>query len=114
MNRQELIIAIAAVLFAAFLLGWLVRALIGRISRIGPQSLDELDRMARKLHDAEEARDKAALTLETREAELTERLARTTTELHSALDGLRESRAEIEELRDYIDRKLMRGHPDQG
>lgn len=108
MNRTEFIIATAVILFTAFMLGWLVRALIGRFSRVAPQSMDELDRMAQKLHDAEEARNRAVLNLETREAELAGRLSRTETELRSAQDGLAESRAEIEELRAYIERKLQR------
>lgn len=112
MNRNEFIIATAVILFAAFLLGWIVSALINRFSRVAPQSMDELDRMAQKLHHAEEARDRAILSLETREQELTERLSRTATELRSALDNLRESRTEIEELRDYIDRRLNRGAKD--
>lgn len=109
MNRTEFIIATAVILFAAFMLGWLLSALVGRFSRVAPQSMDELDRMAQKLHDAEEARDRAVLSLETREQELTERLAHTATELRSAQDNLEESRAEIEELRAYIDRKLQKG-----
>ena len=46
--------------------------------------------------------------LEEREADLAGRLAASDTDLQAALDALRESRAEVEELRDYIERKLAR------
>lgn len=108
MNRTEFIIATAIILFAVFLLGWLVSALLGRFSRVAPSEMDEVERLSQKLHDAEHARDRAILDLENREADLTARLSHTSSELRSAMDGLRESRAEIEELRDYIERKLAR------
>ncbi len=109
MDRTVFITVTAITLFTAFLLGWLINALVMRFRRIAPQSMDELERLAQRLHETEEARDAAIMTLEKREAEMTERMARTGTQLRSALDELRESRAEIEELRAYIDRKLGRG-----
>ncbi len=108
MNRTEFIIATAIILFAVFLLGWLVNALLSRFSRVAPSEMDEAEKLSQKLHDAEQARDRAILDLENREADLTARLSHTSSELRSAMDGLRESRAEIEELRDYIERKLAR------
>ncbi|MDN3712390.1 hypothetical protein QWZ10_12650 [Paracoccus cavernae] len=108
MNRTEFIIATAIILFAVFLLGWLVNALLSRFSRVAPSEMDEVEKLSQKLHDAEQARDRAILDLENREADLTARLSHTSSELRSAMDGLRESRAEIEELRDYIERKLAR------
>lgn len=108
MNRTEFIIATAGILFAAFALGWLVRALLGRFQRVAPQSLAEIEALTGQLQAAKAQRDQARLDLKSRESDLTERLSRTADELHLALDGLRESRAEIEELRAYIDRKLQR------
>ncbi|MCE8421592.1 hypothetical protein LZ190_23575, partial [Rhodovulum sulfidophilum] len=64
----------------------------------------EVDRLAQHLHEAEEQRDQALLYLESREAELGAQLAQTEAELRATMDGLREARAESEELRDYIDR----------
>lgn len=96
MNRTELIIATGVVLFGAFLLGWIVRAIIQRFSRIPPDSLQELERMAVTLQKTEAARDKALADLAERDEEL-----------NTAYDSLRESRVEIEELRDYIDRRIV-------
>lgn len=97
MNRTEFIAATAIILFATFLLGWLASWLIHRLARVTRTEMGELERMARQLHETEEARDLAASQLEGREAELI-----------AARGELSESRTEIEELRDYIDRKLGR------
>lgn len=107
MSRSELIITTAMVLFTAFVLGWLLRALLGRLQRVAPQSLIEIERLSARLSEAEAARDKAQRDLALREADLTDRLSRTADELRVALDSLHESRAEIEDLRAYIDRKLL-------
>ncbi len=108
MNRTEFIIATAIILFAAFMLGWFASWLIHRLSRVTRAEMGELESMAQQLHDAEEARDSAVDQLEEREAELVERLSRTAAELRAARDELRETHAEIEELRGYIKQKLGR------
>lgn len=108
MNREQFILATAIILFAAFVLGWFASWLIHRLTRPTRADMGELDRMAQLLHDAEEARDQAVMDLETREAELIGQLSQTEAELRIAMDGLRDSRSEIEELRDYIEKKLAR------
>ncbi len=108
MNRTEFIIATAIILFAAFMLGWFASWLIHRLSRVTRAEMGELESMAQQLHDAEEARDSAVDQLEEREAELVERLSRTAAELRAARDELRETHAEIEDLRGYIKQKLGR------
>ncbi|AGT07543.1 hypothetical protein [Paracoccus aminophilus] len=108
MDRTKFIIATAIILFAVFILGWLVSSLLARFSRVPVSEMDEVERLSQRLHDVESQRDRAVTELEMREAELTERLSHTSSELRSALDGLRDSRNEIEELRDYIERKLAK------
>lgn len=108
MNRTEFIVATAIILFAAFLLGWFASWLIHRLSRVTRAEIDALESMAQDLHEAEEARDSAVTQLEEREADLVARLGTTKSALKSAEDELVEARAEIEELRAYIDRKLGR------
>lgn len=112
MNRTEFIIATAGILFAAFALGWLIRALLGRFQRVAPQSIAEIEALADQLKAAKAQRDQAQHDLAARESDLTQRLSRTADELRLALDSLAESRTEIEELRAYIDRKLLHG-PDK-
>jgi septal ring factor EnvC (AmiA/AmiB activator) len=104
MNRAEFILATAAILFVAFLVGWFAHWLISRLSRVSQSDLSELDKMAQALHDAEETRDQAITYLQQREAEMTNQLTQTEAELQAAMDGLRDARREAEELRAYIER----------
>ena len=108
MNRTEFITVTAIILFAAFVLGWFASWVIHRLTRPTQADMNELDRMAQQLHDAEESRDAALALLESREADLNSRLAGSDAELRAAMEGLRDSRAEIEELREYIERRLAR------
>lgn len=103
MNRLQFIIAIAIILFVAFALGWLARWLVNRFSQVSSADLGEMEELARALHDAEETRDQAIAYLQQRENELTNQLSQTEAELRAAMDGLREARAESEELRRYIE-----------
>lgn len=68
--------------------------------------MSDLDRMAQSLHEAEEERDAAIALLEEREAVLASRVAGAEAELRAAMEGLRDSRSEVEELRDYIEQRL--------
>jgi septal ring factor EnvC (AmiA/AmiB activator) len=109
MNRSEFILATAAILFVAFLVGWFAHWMISRLSRVSQADLSELDKMAQALHEAEETRDQAITYLQQREAEMTNQLAQTEAELRAAMDGLREARHEAEELRTYLDRANQAG-----
>jgi hypothetical protein len=103
MDRLQFIIAIAIILFVAFGLGWLAHWLVARFSRVSSADLGEMEALARALHDAEETRDQTIAYLQSRETELTSQLSQTEAELRAAMKGLREARAETEELRSYID-----------
>jgi len=102
MSRGELVLALAGLMLAAYATGWATAWLYHRFTRVSRAEIDELDRMAEALHAAEEARDRALTYQEHREAELTDRLSRTEAELEAAMAGLREARAEAEDLRRYI------------
>lgn len=104
MNRTEFIIAIAVILFVAFVLGWFAHWLLHRFTRVSQSDIGELDNMAQSLHEAEETRDQAITYLQQREAEMTNQLTQTEAELGAAMDGLQAARQEAEELRAYIDR----------
>lgn len=104
MSGLEFIAATAAILFMAFLAGWFTHWLISRITRVTRSDMDDLDKMAQELHQAEEAHDEATAFFRQREAELTNKLRETEAELEAAMDGLRTSRAEAEELRGYVER----------
>ncbi|AVW92833.1 hypothetical protein [Celeribacter baekdonensis] len=104
MNRIELIIATAIVLFIAFLMGWFAHWLIHRFVRVGQGEMSDLDTMAQQLHEAEEVRDQAIAYYQQRESDLINQQNQTEAELRAAMDGLREARQEAEELRAYIEK----------
>ena len=104
MNRLEFIVATSIILFVAFGLGWFCYWILHRFSRIGAADMNEVDRLAQALHEAEESRDQALIYIEQREAELTNQISQAEAELRAAMDGLRDARHEAEEMRAYIDR----------
>ncbi len=104
MNRSEFIITIAAVLFVAFMLGWFASWLFHRLTRVTQADMSELDQMARSLHEAEQQRDEALARLNEREARLQSRLRQSEAEAKAVMEGLRDARAEAEELRAYIEK----------
>jgi predicted nucleic acid-binding Zn-ribbon protein len=106
MNRSEFIAVTAVILFGAFLLGWIASWLVHRIARPVRADMSELDHMAQQLHETEEQRDSAIALLKQREAMLSSQLASANAEARAAMEGLRHSRTEVEELRDYIEAKL--------
>lgn len=108
MSRSEFIAVTALILFGAFVLGWVASWLVHRLARPARADMTELDRMAQQLHEAEEARDAAVALMQERETALTGRLVGTQAELRAAMEGLRDSRSEVEELRDYIEQALAR------
>ncbi len=103
MNRTELIVATAVILFVAFALGWFAYWLLHRFTRVTGGDMSEIDRLAQELHEAEELRDQALAWMEHREAELTNQLSQTEAELRAAMDGLRSARAEVERLREALE-----------
>lgn len=109
MNRMQLTIATAVILLLAFALGWFAYWLLHRFTRVAGGDMAEVDRLAQDLHEAEEARDQAILYLEQREAELMGQIAQTEAELKAAMEGLRDSRAEAEDMRAYIERISAKG-----
>ncbi|MFK7867911.1 MAG: hypothetical protein AB8B58_01595 [Roseobacter sp.] len=98
-SRTEFVLAITAILFVAFCLGWFTHWLVNRMSRVAAEDVAQLDRMSQELHEAEETRDQAITYLQQREAELTNQVTQTEAELRAAMDGLRDARHEAEEMR---------------
>ena len=103
MNRSAFILLTAIVLILAFGLGWVSHWLVHRFSRVAGGDMDELDRMARELHEAEDLRDQALQWGEAREAELTGQLAGAEAELRATMEGLRDARSEAEDMRLYVE-----------
>lgn len=104
MNRTEFVIATSAILFVAFAAGWFACWLVGRFARVGQSEIGEVDRLASQLHEAEEQRDEAVAYYQARERTAENRLTQVQAELAAAMEGLRESRTEADDLRAYIER----------
>jgi septal ring factor EnvC (AmiA/AmiB activator) len=109
MNRTEFVVAAALILFLAFMAGWFAYWLLHRLTRVSAADINQIEKMAQELHDAEETRDQAITYFRNREAELTTQLAQTEAELRAAMEGLREARAEAEEMRVWIERQKQAG-----
>ena len=104
MNRAQLTLTTAVILLLAFALGWFAYWLLHRFTRVAGGDMAELDHLAQSLHEAEEARDQAILDLEAREAELLGQIAQAKAELRATMEGLRDVRAEAEDMRNHIAR----------
>jgi septal ring factor EnvC (AmiA/AmiB activator) len=108
MNRTEFILVTTVILLAAFAMGWFTHWVLHRFARVPGGDMAEVDRLAQALHDAEETRDQALVYIEQREEELTNQLTQAEAELRAAMDGLRDVRAENDEMRSYIDQMQAR------
>ena len=95
MNREELIISAAIVLFFAFLLGWLSRWLLQRLNMVSEKDLNELNKISAALHEAEQNNEQSR----NRQLELNKNISQLEAELAAAMDGLRSARLEMEDLR---------------
>ena len=102
MSSPQFVLATAIMLFVAFCLGWFANWLVHRFTRVAADDVAQLDRMSQELHEAEETRDQAITYMQQREAELTNQLAQTEAELRAAMDGLREARHEVEQIRSAV------------
>lgn len=108
MNRIEFIAVTAVILFVAFALGWAASWLYHRLTRVTQAEMGELESMAQALHEAEEERDAALEQGDRMERDLSSRLNQAEAELRAAMEGLREARAEAEELRSFIEKQATR------
>ena len=104
MTRAGFILVTAIVLILAFGLGWFSHWLVQRFTRVAGGDVDEIDRLARELHEAEDLREETLAFLDQRESELASQVAQAEAELRAAMEGLRDARAEAEELRAYVER----------
>jgi outer membrane biosynthesis protein TonB len=93
MNRTELVLAMSATLFAAFVLGWLLRWAFGRLNQVNSVDVTEIDQLATRLHDAELSLSEAQNALVQKEAEL-----------EAAMDGLGIARRESAGFQDELAR----------
>lgn len=106
MDRTQLIIIIAMSLFFAFLLGWILAWLYGKMNRINGSNMEEIDDLANKLHDAERQKDEAIQSLHHSQHKLKNEVSQAKAELNAAMDGLGVARRETESLRQILENKF--------
>ncbi len=92
MNRTELVLAMSATLFAAFVLGWLLRWAFSRLNQVNSVDVAEIDHLATRLHDAELALAETKNALVQKEAEL-----------DAAMEGLGMARRETSDFQDALE-----------
>lgn len=103
MNRTELIVTITVVLLLTFIAGWAFRWAYGRLNSVNSVNVTEIDDLANRLHEAEEARDQAMTYIQQREWELTNQLTQSEAELSAAMEGLGAARREAGELQSHLE-----------
>lgn len=102
MNRTELTLVIALVLFLAVLLGWCLRWSYNRLVSGAPVAPDS---MAARLHEAELAKEAAINRLVETERNYANLLNQAYAERDAAMSSIGDARREAEELRDMIARQ---------
>ncbi|MEM7439527.1 MAG: hypothetical protein AAF393_08010 [Pseudomonadota bacterium] len=110
MNRTELVIIISVAFFLTFLTGWVLRWAYGRLNAVNSVNVTEIDDLANRLHEAEEARDQAMTYIQQREWELTSQLTQTEAELKAAMEGLGEARRQVGELQAQVEAQAESGN----
>jgi len=103
MDRTSLVVIISIAFFLTFLAGWLLRWAYGRLNSVNSVNVSEIDDLANRLHEAEEARDQAMTYLQQREWELTNKMTQTEAELEAAMEGLGAARRESGELQAQLE-----------
>jgi hypothetical protein len=96
MDRNELTLAVAGALVAAFLLGWILRWFFGRINARGPRNAARAADLATQLHAAEDALHRA----EARLARFEEAGAKRFAEMQAEIDAARAEAAELRAARE--------------
>ena len=109
MDRNELTLAIAGALVAAFLLGWILRWFFGRMNAAGPRSVVRTADMATQLHAAEEARGRAEWRAAEVEEEARRRVAELQAEVEAARAEVARAEAATEEIRGAYRKALIGG-----
>jgi phage terminase Nu1 subunit (DNA packaging protein) len=107
MDRNDLTLAIAGALIAAFLLGWVLRWAFALLNAAGPRNAARTADLVARLHAAEDGQVRAERRLAEVEAEASRRLLDLQGELEGARASLARSEAQAEDIRAAYRRKLI-------
>lgn len=113
MDRNDLTLAIAGALFAAFLLGWIFRGFFGRMNASGPRSARRTADLAAQLHEAEDARERSERRMARIEKEAEARITELRADLARCRETATAAEAQAEEVRAaYRTAMAERGGPE--
>lgn len=107
MDRTEFVVAVAVLVFGAFLLGFLTHWLVTRLSRVSDAELGQIESMATDLHQAEEDRDTEREARHQLQLQMRTELGEMKSELAITREALAISRREADELRAYMEAQNM-------
>jgi hypothetical protein len=107
MDRNDLTIAIAGALIAAFLLGWGLRWAFARLNAAGPRNAARTADLAARLHAAEDGQARAERRLAEVEAEASRRVLELQGEAESLRTELARAQEQAEEIRAAYRRTML-------
>ncbi len=112
MDRNELTLAVAGALLAAFLLGWVTHWFFARMHAHGPRNAARTADIAARLHAAEAARDQATRAVAEAEAVAAHRIAGLEADLAASRTAVSHAESQAEEIRAaYREALISRGTP---
>ena len=107
MDRNDLTLAIAGALIAAFLLGWVLRWAFARLNAAGPRNAARTADLAARLHAAEDGQARSERRLAEVEAEASRRVLELQSEVESAREALARAEEQAEEVRAAYRRTIV-------
>ena len=103
MNRTELTMIIAGGMVVALIAGWTLRWVFGLLNRPAPEEPIPESELEAQLREALVAKDAAEAKLMSVEEDLSNKLTQTQAELNATMDGLRDARRQMNEMREQLD-----------
>ena len=104
MDRNQLVLTIAAALFLAFALGWLVGLIWARLGRRA--SPDTMDTLTRQLAEQRSAYEGLRSEAAAHHARLSHALAERNADIARLEQAANDARLEVDALRAYIDKQM--------
>jgi prophage endopeptidase len=103
MNSSELTMLIAGGLLLALIAGWTLRWIFGLLNRPPPEEPIPETELEAQLREALEGKAAVESKLASVEDDLSRKLVQTQAELEATMDGLRDARRQMNEMRDALE-----------
>ena len=103
MNRTELTMIIAGGMVVALIAGWTLRWVFGLLNRPAPEEPIPETELEAQLREALEGKEAVEAKLASVEDDLSRKLSQTQAELSATMDGLRDARRQMNEMREQLE-----------